>query len=72
MLERIVYCGTLKKTIYYTEQHGFRPGKSTVVAGVSFKQNIVNSIDNGEKAVSVFLDLSCAFDSVSHLILIIN
>lgn len=67
MFERIVYSGTLKQTIYYTEQHGFRPGKSTVVAGVSFKQNkIVNSIDNGEKAVSVFLCLSCAFDSISH------
>lgn len=69
MFERIVYSGTLKQTINYTEQHGFRPGKSTVV---SFKQNIVNSIDNGEKAMGVFLDLPCAFDNVSHSILIVN
>lgn len=72
MFKRIVYSGTLKQTIYSTEQHGFRPGKSTGFAGVSFKQNIVNSIDNGEKAVGVFLDLSCAFYSVSHSILIID
>lgn len=68
IFERIVY----KQLLEYLETNnlldkellGFRPEKSTVTAGVAFIQNIVNLIDKGEKVVSVFLDLSRAFDSV--------
>lgn len=49
---------------------GSRPGKSTVTAGVALKQNIVDSNDKGEKVVNIFLDLSCAFDSVFYSILV--
>lgn len=49
---------------------GSRPGKSTVTASVALKQNIVDSNDKGEKVVNIFLDLSCAFDSVFYSILV--
>ena len=49
-----------------TEQHGFRPRKSTITAGIEFIQAIIDSVDKGEKIIGMFLDLSRAFDSVSH------
>lgn len=53
--ERTVY----KQLLEYLETNnlldkellGFRPGKSTVTAGVAFIQKIVSSIDKGEKVV---------------------
>lgn len=48
------------------EQHGFRAGKSVISAGADFLESIVNSIDDGSKSVGIFMDLSKAFDSVSH------
>lgn len=74
IFEKIVYSQLLKyletNNLLDKEQHGFRPGKSTITAGVEFLKNIVDSIDNREKVVGIFLDLSRAFDSVSHCILI--
>jgi len=48
-----------------SEQHGFRPGKSTVTAGVDFIQTIIDAIDRGDKVVGVLMDLCKAFESVS-------
>jgi hypothetical protein len=54
------------------EQHGFRVGKSVVTAGINFIEALVDAIDKGNNAVGIFMDLSKAFDSVSHDILINN
>lgn len=51
-------------------QHGFRKGRSVVTASVSFIESIIDSIDKGEETVGIFMDLSRAFDSVKHTILI--
>lgn len=51
-------------------QHGFRVGRSVVTASVSFIESIIESVDRGEETVGIFMDLSKAFDSVKHKILI--
>lgn len=50
-------------------QYGFRRGKSTESALIRFT-NILNSFDKRECIVAMFLDLSKAFDTVDHNILL--
>jgi hypothetical protein len=55
-----------ENNLFDSEQHGFRKGKSCVSALVEFTESVINSIDNGERPVGIFMDLSKAFDSISH------
>lgn len=47
-------------------QHGFCEGKSVITATVSFIESIIESVDKGDLTIGIFMDLSKAFDSVSH------
>lgn len=51
-------------------QHGFRSGRSVISAAVEFLESIIKSVDKGENVLGVFMDLTKAFDSVKHSILI--
>lgn len=51
-------------------QHGFRRGKSVVTAVTSFIESIIESVDKGRHTTGIFMDLSKAFDSVKHTILL--
>lgn len=51
-------------------QHGFLPNKSTETAILDFTKNVLEGLENGDKVTGVFLDLSKAFDSVDHTVLI--
>lgn len=51
-------------------QHGFRKGKSVVTAATELIESVIDSLDTGKKIVGVFLDLSKAFDSISHPVLL--
>jgi len=74
IFEKVVYNQLFKyletNNLLDKEQHGFRQKKSTITAGVSFINNIIDAIDQKEKVVGIFLDLSRAFDSVCHPTLI--
>lgn len=74
-----VFSKLFEKVVYYQlseflednkvldgEQHGFRSKKSTITAGINFIESIIDSVDKDENVVGVFLDLTKAFDSVSH------
>ena len=50
-------------------QYGFREGLSTSLAITKFTQDITNSIENKNTTVGVFLDMSKAFDTIDHNIL---
>ena len=56
--------------IFAPNQYGFRSGKNTTDCLVDLLEQINKSIDNGEFAVTLFLDLSKAFDTVNHSILL--
>ena len=59
-----------KFEILYQYQYGFRKGHSTMHALVELVDKIKNSIDNGEMTCGIFVDLSKAFDTVNHKILL--
>jgi len=74
VLEKIVhhrlykYCNM--HDILYNNQYGFRPKHSTINAVTNFVAHILRSIEKNEYTVSVLLDLSKAFDTIDHDILL--
>ena len=47
-------------------QFGFRKNRSTELAATYFVDNIRRSMDNGELTGAIYIDLSKAFDTISH------
>lgn len=57
-------------TTHSSAQYGFRKGHSCTTARIKLTDNILQSMDMGQFTGSVFLDLSEAFDTVSHNVLL--
>ena len=75
--ERIVYNRLLsfldeldEYKILFSYQFGFRKHHSTYKALMTLMDNLINCLDNSEYVVGIFLDLSKAFDTVEHNILL--
>ena len=56
--------------LFYDKQYGFRKYHSTKLAALNVVDTIVNHMDNGNTPFTVYLDLSKAFDTLNHSILL--
>ena len=70
ILFRRLYNFLEKYNILYEFQFGFRQGHSTEHALVEIVDKMKQAIDNNELTCGLFLDLSKAFDTVNHEILL--
>ena len=74
LLERIMYNRLyyflLSNNILYNKQFGFQKQHSTEHAILQLTNQILQSFDQDEFTIGIFIDLSKAFDTVDHIILL--
>ena len=74
VLEKIVskrlHTHKLSNCLYEPFQSAYRPGHSTETAMLRVQNDILRELDDGKGVFLVLLDLSAAFDTVSHHILL--
>ena len=70
LLYKRLYKFLNKHKVLYKYQFGFRQGHSTSHALIEIMDSVKSSIDNDEYVCGIFLDLSKAFDTVNHEILL--
>ena len=70
VLERIIYNCLYEYFINNENQFGFQIKNSTEHAILQFTRDIVQNLDKGKFTLGAFIDLSKAFDTVGHQILL--
>ena len=74
VLERVVHTQTSAYLdhlgLLYKHQYGFRRGRSTVQAVGHLNNSVLDAMDGGKVTGMLFLDISKAFDSIDHKILL--
>ena len=74
IFEKVVFCQVYdyfnREKLFYVSQYGFRKGHSTEHACLEFLDKVTCDLDNGKIPISIFIDLSKAFDTINHQILL--
>ena len=74
IFERVVhkqlYDYFAENDLFYKSQYGYRKGHSTELAALEIADRISQYLDKGEIPIAIFLDLSKAFDTLDHKILL--
>ena len=59
-----------RNNLYYGSQYGFREKHSTEIAAAEVIDRVIEKMDSNEIPINVYLDLSKAFDTLDHNILL--
>ena len=74
IIERLIYNKVfeflVRYQILFESQYGFRKGRNTAHAILDFVKTIEDAIESGQYAIGVFCDLSKAFDTLNHEVLL--
>jgi len=74
IFEKLVYNRVInfltKHSILYSHQYGFRSNHSTSMAVLEMIDKITDAMDNNKFSIGLFIDLSKAFDTINHKILL--
>ena len=62
------YC--TKNNIFYNSQYGFRKAHSTELACLEYIDKVLHDLDKKHMPISIFIDLSKAFDTLDHKIML--
>jgi hypothetical protein len=65
-----VHLSSVCNKILVENQHGFRPGRSTITNLVEYLDDLNNTMERGVQTDSIYTDYSKAFDRVNHDMLI--
>jgi hypothetical protein len=60
----------LESKLLYSSQYGFLPQRSTELAALEILDHVITKMDDNEIPINIYLDLSNAFDTLDHDILI--
>lgn len=74
IIEKVIYLQIhkhfLDNNLYFSSQYGFRESHSTELAILEVVDRITYDMDKGKTPINIFMDLSKAFDSINHEILL--
>ena len=74
IFEKVIFQQTYsyfeQNNLLYTSQYGFRKGHSTEYAALELADRIIQQMDENKTPINIYLDLSKAFDTLNHSILI--
>ena len=73
LMEKLIYNKLeeflIRYNILFKSQYGFRKGCNTTHATLDFLKTVEQSLENGNLAMGIFIDLSKAFDTLDHEVL---
>ena len=74
IFEKAIYLQTYEyfceNNLFFPSHYGFRKGHYTEFAGLEEVEKIIEQMDKGNIPVTIYLDLSKAFDTIDHHILL--
>ena len=74
IFERIIFDQLYKyfvtNKLSYSSQYGFKKEHSTELGALEFVDRLIYKLDNGSVPIGIFIDLSKAFDTINHNILL--